>query len=52
MLMIKKKDMESLIGPMGDVIVENGRMVSNTEKDLMLQVQDRKNMGNGKMEKE
>jgi hypothetical protein len=51
MLMIRKKDMENLIGLMEDAIVESGLMVNNTEKVLMLQVQDKKNMGNGKMEK-
>ena len=51
MLMIRKKDTENLIGLMEDAIVESGLMVNNTEKVLMLQVQDKKNMGSGKMEK-
>ena len=44
--------MESLIGQMADVIVENGLMVNNMEKGLMLLVQDKKNTVNGRMEKE
>jgi hypothetical protein len=35
MLMIKKKDMESLIGLMGDAIEENGLMENSMEKELM-----------------
>ena len=50
--MIRKKDMESLIGQMEDVTVENGLMVNNMEKGLMLLVLDKKNMVNGRMEKE
>jgi hypothetical protein len=51
MLMIRKKDMENLIGRMEDVIVENGLMENNMAKDLMLQVQDKKNTVSGKMVK-
>lgn len=45
---IKRKDMENLSGLMEDVIEVNGLMESNTEKDHIKLVQDKKNMVNGK----
>ena len=49
--MTKRKDMESLFGLMEGVIVENGSMESNMEKELMLPLVGKRSMENGEMEK-
>jgi|APCry1669189534_1035231.scaffolds.fasta_scaffold47648_1 hypothetical protein len=44
--------MGNLLGRMEGATEENGLMENNMEKALMLQVQARKNMENGKRERE
>ena len=48
----KRKAMGNLLGRMEGATEENGLMENNMEKALMLQVQARKNMENGKRERE
>lgn len=50
-LKIKNKVMESSFGLMEDLTKETGIMVSNMEKEFMLQVKALKNTENGKKEK-
>lgn len=49
---IKRRAMENLSGQMGDVTEENGSMANNMEKELILQVEVRRNMENGRKAKE
>jgi hypothetical protein len=51
-LKTKRKDMGNLLGQMEGVIEENGLMVNSMVKVHMLQVQVKKNMENGKRERE
>ena len=52
MIMTRNKGMENLYGQMEEVTVVNGKMENNMEKEHMLPVLVKKNMENGKKEKE